>query len=407
MTTTDHLPFAPRPAAEAAHAGTRPAKVGRVLHVVVPEPAGEIGGADMHVLELAAAQKSRSAWEPLVLATENPEYAERLEGAGVEHVPGHHAANYPALLRMAARVAGGHRLSLIHSHGYDCDYLTFLLRLLHPFTWGRIPTVITCHGWIEDSWYHRLKTWADFQIYRTAQALIVCSPQNLQRLERFGARALTRYIPNGIQFPGPQAESGTGPGLRERFRLPAGARLVAAVGRLSPEKRFDIYLAACREVAAAVGDVHFLVVGAGPERARLEALTEEYGIGRRVTFTGLAFDINSVYRELSLLVLSSDTEGTPRVIIEAMAHALPVVATRVGGVDQLVRHGVNGYLAERGDFSALAAHAVELLRDGGTRAAFARRSRALAADFSIWRMQEQVEEVYRRVTRAAEPAGIL
>jgi len=364
---------------------------GTVLHVLVPEPAGEVGGADLHVLDLACAQSSGSALCPTVLATSNPEYAARLNAAGLSHFPGHVFGPHTGpWFRALARLPLLLPVRIVHSHGYDANYLTYALRRLFPRRWGRIPTVMTCHGWVEDTLVHRLKTVADFFTYQTANALIICSEGQRQRLS--GSRQRIEYVPNGVPLPTGSGVSGDL--LRRRYAIPHGRPLVGIVGRLAREKRQDVFLEACRVIAGQEPDVHFLIVGSGAERKRLEAIAAKPPLRDRVTFTGLVADMAEVYAALTLLVLSSDTETTSRVVIEGMASGLPVVSTAVGGVPELLVHGKHGYLVERGDAASIARFALLLLRDCALRERLGRSAHERAAGFSVERMRERVERVY-------------
>src|SRR5262249_2796373 len=250
---------------------------------------------------------------------------------------------------------------LIHSHGYYANYLTYLLRLLFRRSWARIPVVITCHGWVDDTLGRRLQTWLDFATYRIARFLITDSLAQHERLQ--GAGRPLQHVPNGVwPAPAPASEEGKRR-LCKCYGIPPDRKVVGAVGRLCTEKRFDAYLAACRELAARANDVHFLLAGGGKERPRLERLVRRYSLGDRFTFTGLVPDLSAIYQGLAVLVLTSDTEGTPRVILEGMAHGVPVVATRVGGVGQMVEPGVHGYLVGPGDAAGIARYTALLLGD--------------------------------------------
>lgn len=376
-------------------------KVGWVLHVIVPEPAGEIGGADLHVFDLALAQKSQSLFQPIVLMTLNEEYADRLKNASIPYIPAHTFGNYLKIILKLAKLPVMKKICLIHSHGYDANYLTYSLRLVYPHTWGIIPTVMTCHGWLENSFFRKVQTSLDFFTYRTANALIVCTAANLTRLSRFKTHRYIKYIPNGIFFPEKRDKSvicKNEDNLKIQYQIPKNRRIVATVGRLSPEKRFDLYLAACKEILNVIEDVHFLIVGSGRERKHLERLAEMYGIKNNVTFTGFIKDINNIYETLSLFILSSDTESTPRVVLEAMSHAVPVVATKVGSLEQLIIHGGSGYLVDRGDTHSLAKFAIYLLQNEKKRVELGMIAyERVNNNFSIWKMQEGVEEVYERI----------
>ena len=136
-----------------------------------------------------------------------------------------------------------------------------------------------------------------------------------------------------------------------------------AVGSLVPIKRLDRFI---RAVAALRGrtevKVQARIVGDGPLRGKLERLGRELGLtSKELQFCGSATDINSSYRGADILVLTSDREGTPNVILEAMASGLPVIATRVGGVPAVVRDEETGYVVDPDDETGLVAAMLKLV----------------------------------------------
>ncbi len=368
----------------------------RVLHVIVPEPPGEVGGADLHIADLASEQLGAGSFEPLVLEAGSADYAARLARAGIPHLAGSAGGGgRVALIRRLRELPETGRIALLHSHGYDANYLTYCLRHLYRSSWGQLPTVMTCHGWIEASIGHKLKTHADFLTYRTAQSLILCSEDQRARVSSLRRRPQTFYVPNGVPVPAALTPPDVGrPQLLERLRLDGSPFLVAAVGRLSPEKRLDVFLTVCRRIADVRDDVHFLVVGEGGQRAKLERLATQLGLRRLLTFTGLVTDMEVVYSGIALLVHTSDAETTPRVLLEAMCRRVPVVATRVGGVTSIVSGGV-GVLVEPGDVTAIADASLQLLDRERVRRAMGTAGRErVAREFSSATMRERVEAVY-------------
>lgn len=143
-------------------------------------------------------------------------------------------------------------------------------------------------------------------------------------------------------------------------------------------------------------DVHFVVVGDGELRASLEALASELGLGGCLTFLGWRSDVERVYADLDLVVLSSRNEGSPIALIEAMASGTNVVATAAGGVPDVVRHGETGLLVNPDDPAALSASMEELLRaDSGRRAAMAAAARDDAFErFGIDRLLADIDRLY-------------
>jgi glycosyltransferase involved in cell wall biosynthesis len=165
---------------------------------------------------------------------------------------------------------------------------------------------------------------------------------------------------------------------------------VGIVGRLVPIKNHALFLRLARRLIAEGFDGDFVIVGDGELRAALER--EAADLDGRLTFTGWRRDLPQVYAGLSVVVNTSLNEGTPVALIEAMAAGTPVVATAVGGVPDLIRHGETGWLASNGDVAALAEGVKSALRDDGTVAH--RAQIEVLRGFSTERLIADVERLY-------------
>jgi len=150
--------------------------------------------------------------------------------------------------------------------------------------------------------------------------------------------------------------------LRRELGIPEGMALVGVVARLTAIKNHRLFLDAARLLVEAGQEAMFLVVGDGELRAELEAYVAELGLAERVIFTGWRRDLSRIYADLDVVVLSSLNEGTPVSLIEAMAAAKPVVATRVGGVSDVVLDKKSGYLVQSKDMEGLTGGILALLR---------------------------------------------
>lgn len=179
-------------------------------------------------------------------------------------------------------------------------------------------------------------------------------------------------------------------------RLAGGVRLLGA-GRLVPQKRFDRFLRALaavrRQSAVAVTG---LIVGSGPLRGELEALATELGLpADAVEFRGAVPDMRAAYLESDVFVLTSDHEGTPNVVLEAMASGLPVVTTRVGGVTELIDSGKTGMVVEPRDEERLTAALAALAADPEARRRVGRAAReAIIATASLARLPDYLSRLY-------------
>ena len=237
---------------------------------------------------------------------------------------------------------------------------------------------------------------------RALKALTTCLVANSEWMRR---RALgwgmdgVRFevIPNGVDF---RRFEGVGDRIQARRELGLNHDdfVVGIVGRLSPEKDHGTFLRAAAKVAAECPRAAFVIVGDGPERPLIERTISFCGLGERVKMVGWRQDVPSLLSAMNVLALTSLSESFPNAILEAMAAALPVVATDVGGVAELVEPGVTALLASPGDADGVAQHLLTLANDGDVRrrmsAAGWRRARER---FSLEAMVQRYERLYEEL----------
>jgi N-acetyl-alpha-D-glucosaminyl L-malate synthase BshA len=148
-------------------------------------------------------------------------------------------------------------------------------------------------------------------------------------------------------------------------------------------------------------DARLVLVGDGPEYARTRELVETLGLGSSVRYVGVVDEVAPLLKAADLLLLPSETESFGLVALEAMASGVPVVASDVGGLPEVVEHGVTGFLAPVGDIDAMAAYCVEILGDCEVAKRFGRAARARAAQvFDYASLIPQYEKVYEQALAA-------
>lgn len=248
-----------------------------------------------------------------------------------------------------------------------------------------VPIVVhTFHGHIFEGYFSPWRAKAFLNLERllatlTTRIITLSEGQRRELLAlKIGSEEKLAVLPLGLELDHFSASAAKSGQLREELGLSEEGRLVGIVGRLVPIKGHEIFLQAARSVAEKLPSCRFLVVGDGPERSELQGMAEALGISSKVLFLGWRRDLDRIYADLDLCTLSSYNEGTPVSIIEAMAAGVPVVATQVGGVKDLVTHHETGLLVPPGDSQALASAIVTLLNDpeGAQRMARAGRERA-------------------------------
>jgi glycosyltransferase involved in cell wall biosynthesis len=331
--------------------------------------------------------------------------------------PGHVALpEVPEQLRAAAEAAGVRFLGLPRRSRWDLASWRPLVGLLHSGevqivhghmfgsnVWavvlGRLTgaPVVIAH---EHSWAFtgdRFRRLVDKHLIgRGSDAVIACSQEDRRRMievEGIPAQKVV-FVPNGIVGRAPTP----GRDVRRELGIPQDAPVVGSVGALRAEKRFDVLLHAAAQLASRRPGLCVVIAGAGAERGALEALASDLGLGTRAMLLGARDDVPNVLRALDVAINCSDFEGSPLSVLEYMEAGLPVVATGVGGLPDLIDDGVHGLLVPRRDPGALA-HALDaLLGDSARRRAMGeagRRRRREQFEFDV--MVQRLEDLYERL----------
>ncbi|AHL77380.1 glycosyl transferase family 1 [Stutzerimonas stutzeri] len=220
-----------------------------------------------------------------------------------------------------------------------------------------LPLVTTQHGFTPRSPKQRFYTWVSLQLCRLPPVRqVVCVADSIERIHRAAGirQDKLQVIPNGL--PEPTA-------------LPAGDRTEAPrigyVGRLSAEKGPDLFLDALIPLCQRHLDWSAVLLGDGAEREHLQARIDAAGLAERIRLPGYQQDMPAWLGRLSALVISSRTEGTPMVLLEAMQARIPVAAFAVGGIPDMLSHGHDGLLATPGDTASLAEQVERLICEPG------------------------------------------
>ena len=224
--------------------------------------------------------------------------------------------------------------------------------------------------------------------------------QIIKRYEVKDERIIVIY--NGIDSTDFTRQENIG-GIRRRFGLYEGERVVGAVGNLFDVKGFNYLLEAAAEVIARDAKVSFLIAGDGREGRDLRSYAKKLGIDRKVKFTGYLKEINALYSIMDVFVLSSIFEGLPYTLLEAMAIGVPVVATAVGGVPEVITSERKGILVAPRDPHAIAEKILFLLQHPETAKQMASRAAAgVREHFSLKAMIGETTNVYQERSGSSE-----
>jgi len=277
----------------------------------------------------------------------------------------------PAVWPALRDLVRARRIDIVHAHDYKTDLLAWLLAR----TEGVTP-MATAHGWSGTSLKERRLYYpADRLVLRAFPRVVAVSSVIAAELASAGVRRdRVVTILNGVDTTAFRRDPARVAAARARFELPVDAVVIGGVGRLSAEKRFDLLIDLLADLRRTHPAAQLLLAGAGPDASALEARATTLGVREACHFSGAYADMPTLFHALDVFVQTSDTEGTPNAVLEAMAMEVPIIATRVGGTSDLVTQGQHGLLVGRRDAPALAAAARDVLSDPG-----AARARALAA----------------------------
>lgn len=282
------------------------------------------------------------------------------------------------------------RVAIWHGHDYKSNALGLLLRRFWP-----MRLVTTVHGWVKHTRRTPLYYRIDEMSLPRYDSVICVSDDLRDRCLAIGVppeRCV--LIENAIDTDEFARRTDIAEAKR-RLGVPPDRLLISAVGRLSPEKGFDLLIRAAARLFESGLDGQVLIAGDGDAGAALQSLAAELGVADRVRLLGYVSDPRPLYEAADVFVLSSLREGLPNVVLEAMALGVPVVATRIAGVPRLVRDGETGVLVEPGSADALAAGISRVLGDPNGRAALAAAGRRMVVeDYSFSTRMQKVRAVY-------------
>jgi glycosyltransferase involved in cell wall biosynthesis len=317
---------------------------------------------------------------------------ERAQSLGIKYVEITERASFdPVIWRDLAALVGRVRPHIVHSHEYKSDLLGWLLARRFSMT-----ALSTAHGWTGHSMRERYLYYpADKRLLARFRRVIAVSGEIRTELLRCGARPeRIKVILNGIDHRAYTRDPSRVGEARERFGVQSDAVAIGSVGRLEPQKRLDRLVDAMVTVCREFPECVLLIAGDGSKRNELENLIDRRGLRAKCRLLGHVSDIKAFHHALDLFVQSSDYEGTPNAVLEAMAMGTPVVATDAGGTTEMLSHMVDGLIAPQ-DSGGLAdainnALSAPARRDEWRRAA----RRRVETELSFDARMRQVEAIY-------------
>lgn len=291
-------------------------------------------------------------------------------------------------------------IDLVHAHLPIAGVAARLAGLM-----AGIPVVYTEHN-LQERYASATRllnrwTWA-----RQAAVIAVSRDVAASIATNVGDIVPTHVVLNGVnawRFA-PGLVSGTP--VRHRFGIPGKVPVIGTVAVFRVQKRLDHWLVVARKVLDARPDTHFLLVGDGPERQRIIQSAQAMGLSEAVHWVGLHEDVRPFVAAMDVYLMTSEFEGLPIALLESMAMGVPPVVTAVGGIPEVVKDGVSGFVAPFGSIDQLSLAAVRLINDAGLRDGFATKAREdVQARFSMERMQKELESIYDSIAQDRGRSG--
>ena len=383
--------------------GQRGAKI-RVAHVITRLCKGGAQENTFHTVRL----HDRARFEPHLIAgyARGPEGSieAAVEAAGIPVLREPGLTRNPAplrdllTLRRLTRRFREARYDIVHTHTSKAGWLGRIAA--HR---AGVPIIVhTPHGNIFDGYFPapvtRVFVWMERHAARRTGRIIELTPRGIEEhlAEGIGQRSQYRVIFSGIDTQ-PFAEAiARRRETRDALGVPEERTLIGYVGRLEPIKGPRHFIEAAREVARLIPDARFVVIGDGSQRDALKQ--QASALGERIQFLGMRQDIPNLMAALDILAVPSVNEGMGRVLLEAGAAAIPVVASRVGGIPDIVDDGETGLLVPPRDDAALAKAMLELASQPERRRLMGDTARAkVVPHYSLDNMVRQIEALYEEL----------
>jgi glycosyltransferase involved in cell wall biosynthesis len=374
-----------------------------------------VGGPALHVAYLSAGLAGRGYDTTLVAGTigrgeESMAYVVEDAGTRIVTLAGLSREISPlhdtlAIVRLAALIRQV-RPTILHTHTAKAGTVGRIAALLAGG--ARPPIVIhTFHGHVLRGYFSPLRT-AFFRVLerflaKVTTVLIAVSPEVRDDLVSLGVAPVEKFVvvrlgielEERVRCGEPRDE------IRRRLGIPPERFVVGWLGRMTGVKQTTDLLDALLDLRAHNVDANLLLVGDGPDRDGFERRAHELGLIRHCLFLGYQEEVAPWYAAMDAVALPSGNEGTPVTVIESLAAGRPVVAYGVGGVPDVVRHGVDGFVVPPGDTGGLATRLAELAGNPELRARMgaAGRERVLER-YGVGRLLDDIDRLYRKTMRA-------
>lgn len=380
-----------------------PEKNTTVLHIITKMA---VGGAQMNTL-ISCREITRMGYPSAVLT--GPEISPEGTFSDLSVKYGIPVYTAPHLVRKLSiyhdikaffeikNIIDKNRFSIVHTHGSKAKFLGRLAA-----AYAKTPTKIvqTVHGWsFFDTMHPLLKAFYSILErfgYNLADSNIVVSPHDIKKGVNWGIGKPEDYqlIRSGVEFESFFAQRGNNLQAKKRLGIPSAFPVVGTVIRLASQKHPEAIIDVAEKVRISFPDVRFVIVGDGPLDSYIKQYIKTKNLEENFIMLGSRKDVAEILPAFDVFLLTSRSEGLPRAMLEALAVRIPVVATDVGGIAELINGLKNGFLCSHGDIACLAKGICKLLSSPELRNEMLATVDQDLAPFSAKIMVEQLYQLY-------------
>jgi glycosyltransferase involved in cell wall biosynthesis len=364
----------------------------KVLHVI---GGGEIGGAEELVLTQMNLLRRDGGVPSLVCLCSGPFAALARElGLPATVIPMRHKLDVSKVSPLLDHIREN-EIQIVHTHGVRANLVARLAAKK-----AGIPIVTTVHSVLRydyNSWWEAKLAWYLTRLTNSyTQKFIAISSAIAAEIAGMGVPSnRIAVIYSGLDMDKFERKSAMTP-AKKRLPIKPGRRIICMIARLHPVKGHEYFLQAAQTVAAQRDDVDFLLVGEGEERAKITGLIKKLGLTDRVKMTGYYEQVEEIYNISHILCVPSLMEGLGLVVLEAMYFGVPVIASAIGGMTELIEDGSDGILVPPRDASALSRAMLRVLDDEPLRESLIGGGRQRVEQFTVESMIRQVELIYEQ-----------
>ncbi|MCD6588237.1 MAG: glycosyltransferase family 4 protein [Candidatus Fermentibacteraceae bacterium] len=374
-----------------------------VLHIITKMA---VGGAQMNTL-ISCREITRMGYPSAVLT--GPEISPEGTFSDLSDKYGIPVFTAPHLVRKLSpyhdlraffeirNIIDQNQYSIVHTHGSKAK---FLGRLAAASAKTPVKIVQTVHGWsffdtmplFQKAFYSVLERFG----YKLAHANIVVSPHDIKKGVNWGIGKPEDYqlIRSGVEFESFLAQRSNNQAAKQKLGIPQSCPVVGTVIRLASQKHPEAIVDVASKVRKLFPDVKFMIVGDGPLADYMKHYIAEMNLKENFMMLGSRKDVAEILPAFDVFLLTSRSEGLPRAMLEALAVKIPVVATDVGGIAELVNGLKNGFLCSHGDIDCLATGVIKLLESPELRSTLLSTVDQDLAPFSAKIMVEQLFQLY-------------